>query len=847
MNQPLEGVKVVEFAQGVAGPYAGKLLADYGAEVIKVEPTGGDSSRFVKPVNYGSSHAADMDQDQLSVNDTVQDPSALFLHLNTNKRSVTDPALLEEPLFSLDDLADWADVVIQSDPVPDPAELRRSHPSLVIATITSFGLTGPYAGFVGEEILHYAFGGPMSASGAPDREPVKMGGNLGQYQCGTVAAVAIMSGLARRDSSGDGVHIDLSNVETQVGSIDRRMTFLLYAAYRGQNVERTGGYRVSALPNGCRPTLDGHVQISTFPNWIPKMLSVMDDPDYAQIFDDPNFISDELVPEQVDGHVLGWTLTQTKQQAMEVAQASGWPVTALNNPIDLLNDQHFHQRSFFKVIDHGHGPVRHPGAPIRMTNGWSIRRSAPAVGEHDVEVAQLLHESRTTDESDGQPTPSKISGSQSKKSLPLDGIRVLDMTVVWAGPYATCILGDLGAEVIRVDNPWVFPSATRGILARPTKEMIDDIGGIMGGYPDGEPGDRPWNRVGLFNAHARNKKSVTLNIQDPLGRDAFLRMVDNCDVLIENNSVDLLDKLEIGWKTLHKRNPRFILVRMPSVGLAGPYRNYRGFGVNFEALCGLGSLRGYTDGDPSEDESVFHMDAASGSAGAFATLMALRRRERTGVGELIELSQSENMLNHIGEYLIDADRSGTRHTTLGNRHYFRAPQGCYPCTGEDEWIAISVGTDQQWQDLCDVSGQGWENDSRFDTVAGRHQHHDDLDNLISSWTATNSGHEIFLACQSKSVPAVPLLHELEAMADPHLVARSMFRENYCSDTGHHTYPGHIWHWDGPDLKWGPLPVLGGDNQDVLQRVGGLTDMEIDSLRRGNHLSLDYLDPEGNPM
>ncbi len=840
MSQPLEGIKVVEFAQGVAGPYAGKLLAGYGADVIKVEPPDGDLTRRVRPFRLSDS---DHDNSHQGTED-----SSLFLHLNTNKRSVVDPRRSGESALTVDALLAWADVIIQSEPSPDPAEMRRQHPGLVIATVTPFGLTGPYADFVGEEIVHYALGGPMSASGSPEREPLMMGGNLGQYQCGTIAAVAILGGLAHQNNHGDGVHIDLSNVETQVGSIDRRMTYLLYAAYRGSNVERTGGYRQSALPNGCRPTLDGHVQISTFPNWIPKMLSVIDDPTYAKIFEDPDFIADEEVPEQVDAHILGWTLSHEKQEAMETAQAAGWPVTALNAPIDLLSDPHFQDQKFFTPIDHGNGPVLHPGAPIRLRQGWAVSCPAPAIGQHtDAVTAELGHNGQPTAVSKDTNSRSSPPSSPPDLSLPLEGLRILDMTVVWAGPYATCILGDLGAEIIRVDNPWLFPSATRGILARPPKELINDIGGIMGGYPDGEPGDRPWNRVGLFNAHARNKKSVTLNIQQTLGRETFLKLVENCDMLIENNSVDLLAKLGIDWDVVRDRNPKFILVRMPSVGLAGPYKDYRGFGVNFEALCGLGSIRGYPDGDPSENESVFHMDAASGSAGAFAALMALRRREKTGVGELVELSQSENMLNHIGEYLLDAHRTGERHSAIGNRHTSRAPQGCYPCRGEDAWVVISIGTDQQWVDLCQLAGQGWNRDSRFETVAGRQRYHDEIDELIGRWTATLEPTEVFTLCQSKGIPAAPVLHELEVMADPHLNERGMFRRNSGPDTGDHTYPGHLWRWDGPDLRWGPLPILGGDNEDVLKRVAGLNESEIEQLRQERHLSLDYLDPDGNPV
>ena len=265
MSQPLEGITVVELAQGIAGPYAGKLLADYGAEVIKVEPASGDRARHLGPFPTGSD-----DPEQ----------GALFLHLNTNKRSIVASA--DDPV--VDQLLAAADVALVSDGDPDPVELRARHPHLVVVSVTSFGLTGPYAGYQGEEIVHLAVGGPMSASGSPDREPLKMGGAIGQYQCGTIAALAALSGLALTTDGRGGALVDLANVETQVGTIDRRMTYLLYAVYRGENVPRSGGYSVTALPNGCRPAADGHVQVSTMMNWIPRMLATVADDDLTAIY-----------------------------------------------------------------------------------------------------------------------------------------------------------------------------------------------------------------------------------------------------------------------------------------------------------------------------------------------------------------------------------------------------------------------------------------------------------------------------------------------------------------------------------------------------------------------------------
>ena len=421
------------------------------------------------------------------------------------------------------------------------------------------------------------------------------------------------------------------------------------------------------------------------------------------------------------------------------------------------------------------------------------------------------------------------------------------MTVVWAGPYSTQILGDLGADVVRVDNPWVFPTATRGIFPRPTKEMIADIGGIGGGYPDAEPGDRPWNRFALFNAHARNKRSVTLDLRQERGKETFLQLVDVSDVLIENNSVDLMDRLGIGWDEIHARNPKLIMIRMPSVGLEGPYRSFLGFGVNFEALCGLGAIRGYQDADLSENEAVFHMDAASGATGAFAALMALRRRETTGVGELVEISQAENMLNHIGELLIDASRTGTVHQPLGNRHRVYAPQGCYPCAGDDQWAVISVTNDDQWQALVEILGSPqWATDDELSTVEGRQQRHDEIDDYLSAWTSGHTAQEIFETCQHAGIPAAPVLHEDEAFAEPHFRERGLFAPNGNADTGVHEYPTHLWRWSGPDMRFEALPVLGGDNEAIFKGLLGMSDADYELLVEDGHIQLDYLQPDGTP-
>ena len=814
--QPLDGLRVVELCEGIAGPWAGRLLAGYGADVIKVEPPNGDRCRALGP---------------FPSDDPNPETGALHLHLNTGKRAVV--GAVGDDL--VDRLIAGADIVLQSRAVIDPETIEERHPGMVLITVTSFGLVGRYSWCHGEEIIHYAMGGPMSASGDPEREPLKMGGDLGQYQCGTLTATAALAAVAAQRRSGRSIHVDMSNIDTQITSIDRRMTFLLYNSYRGENVPRSGGYNTSIFPGGCRPALDGHVQVSTLMNWLPRMVAVMNDPEMSSLYEDPAWIINQDLPEIADGRLLEWTLGRDRQQAMEEAQAGGWPITAVNRPVDLLTDPHFTTRGFFTEIDQtSAGPTLQPGGPIRVEDGWSAQRPAPSIGEHNAELEAEEPQRREV-------------GQKVDEELPLSGIRVLDMTVVWAGPYSTQILGDLGADVVRVDNPWVFPTATRGIFPRPTKEMIADIGGIGGGYPDAEPGDRPWNRFALFNAHARNKRSVTLDLRQERGKETFLQLVDVSDVLIENNSVDLMDRLGIGWDEIHARNPKLIMIRMPSVGLEGPYRSFLGFGVNFEALCGLGAIRGYQDADLSENEAVFHMDAASGATGAFAALMALRRRETTGVGELVEISQAENMLNHIGELLIDASRTGAVHQPLGNRHRVYAPQGCYPCAGDDQWAVISVTNDDQWQALVEILGSPqWATDDELSTVEGRQQHHDEIDEHLSAWTSRHTAQEIFETCQHAGIPAAPVLHEDEAFAEPHFQERGLFAPNGNADTGVHEYPTHLWRWSGPDMRFEALPVLGGDNEAIFKGLLGMSDADYELLVEGGHIQLDYLQPDGTP-
>lgn len=819
-------MRVVELATGVSGPYLGKLLADFGAEVVKVEPPGGDPSRQLGPF----------------VGDRPDpEQSSLFLHLNTNKRSVV--AAADDPVVA--QLAARADVLIESGP-PGSAPVvawRGANPRLVVASITPFGQDGPYAaaGYRGEDIAYYALGGPMAATGVIEREPLKLAGNLVQYHCGAVAAVAVAGALRRAERSGVGAHLDISTLETQVGSIDRRANYLLWRQWTGRDVTRPPAYGQAVLPFGYYPATDGQVAIIVVANWIPKMLDVLDDDELRQRFATPAWMTDPETGGHLDAVVYNWLATRTKREAMVTAQAGRWPVTALNRPTDLLRDEHFNTRGFFVNVDHPvAGSYRTPGPPWRMADGWALRRRPPLLDEHRHEILAEL----SAPAGPGGVRAGQLSAVDPLE-LPLAGITVLDLTVVWSGPYATMLLGDLGAEVIRVDNAWLFPTVTRGNVPRPVPEALDGLGPLTGAYCDHDPGERPWNRAGQFLVHARSKRSITLDLRRPSGHAAFLRLVEGADVVIENNSVDVLDKLGLGWDTLRAANPLLVVVRMPSMGSWGPYRDYLGFGFHFESLAGSASLWGYPDGDYGLNNPVFPMDPAAGLAAATATMAALRRRDRTGRGELVEVPQVEYVLQHTGEYLIDAERSGRDRNPIGNRHLTHAPQGSYRCSGDDAWVVICVDSDQAWVGLQRALGEpAWASDPALAEVAGRRAAHDLIDAELSVWTAGLDPHEVFHLLQAHGVIAAPVLSDGACLADAHLRARRFFRPNGSAEVPPVDFPGHLWRWDGPDLCWGPTSRLGVDNEDVLARVGGLSTAELSALRAEGHLSLDYLQPDG---
>jgi benzylsuccinate CoA-transferase BbsF subunit len=432
---------------------------------------------------------------------------------------------------------------------------------------------------------------------------------------------------------------------------------------------------------------------------------------------------------------------------------------------------------------------------------------------------------------------------------PLEGVRVIDMCVVWAGPFATMLLGDLGAEVIKPENPFVWQPMTRGAMARPPQMVADRATAWAGGMPGGQVGDHPWNYSPTFVSLYRNKKSFTVDLRRPEGLDIFRRLVAESDVLYENNAVGTLEKLGITYEWLKAANPKIIMVRVPAYGLTGPYANARALGVHLEAVMGHTLLRGYDDTDASSNTAIYSGDYLAGAQGAFAVMAALWHRDRTGEGQLIEIAQAENAAPMFTQAIMDYSLNRNTQTAIGNRDvHGRFPCGVYPAKSEgdattmqDRWISIHVESDEQWRALVKAMGSpAWATDARFETNDGRAEHFREIDAGIAAWTLERDDYAMMHELQAVGVAAAPVLEASRMFDDPHLRARNFFRTQTQKDAGTHEYVGPLWQFSETPVEYYQPPVMFGEhNEYVYREVLKVSDAEWDSLMAGGHIADEY--------
>lgn len=406
----------------------------------------------------------------------------------------------------------------------------------------------------------------------------------------------------------------------------------------------------------------------------------------------------------------------------------------------------------------------------------------------------------------------------------LSGIRALELAEIWAGPFCGVLLGDMGAEVIKVE---AVQRIARGAI---------NPAPVSHGYPDMDPGERPWNRSGAFNAVNRNKKSVTLDLTRPAGVEMFKELVSVSDVVFTNYAYGVMDKFGLGYEELRKVKPDIIALFTPGFGNTGPYRGFRSMGMVIDAITGHTALRGYPDMDLSHNSLVHHPDAVAGVSAMFGICMAIRNRARAGKGQFIDLSQAESFMPHLGEVFMQYGLTGDARPRRGNSHPGMAPHGVYRCAGDDQWVTISVRTQDEWVEMCGVMEMPQlVRNPKFETLEARLRNGVELDDIIGRWTRELGRYEVAEALQARGIPAGPVLDcGGDTYDDRHLQERGYFQVVEHPDAGVHLYSGPIWKMaNRSNARHEPTPGLGEHNDWALGELLGVQDGTLVELELQN--------------
>jgi crotonobetainyl-CoA:carnitine CoA-transferase CaiB-like acyl-CoA transferase len=392
---------------------------------------------------------------------------------------------------------------------------------------------------------------------------------------------------------------------------------------------------------------------------------------------------------------------------------------------------------------------------------------------------------------------------------------------------AVRMLADMGAEAIVIDAPQAR------LVDRQYLDMLKRLhaeGRHFPYFPEGDPGDEPWNRQGSYNDFNRNKLGITLNLAVEAGRDLFKRLVKISDIVLENFTPRVMKNFGLDYPVLSQINPRIIMVSLPGYGMYGPYRDYPAYGTTLEQHAGFSSVMGYPDSGPYRTQSTYADPVASVNA-AGAMMLALWHRRRTGKGQYIDLAQIESSICLLGEVVLDYSMNGRNPRRLGNGHAWMAPHGCYRCKGDDKWVSIAVANDDEWRSLCKAIGRpAWVDAPRFASQMGRWENQAELDRLLQSWTILHGHHEVMKVLQAAGVAAGAVLNARELIDDEQLVERGYFVRQEHRAAGVRPYPGLPIKFSRTPPRYGRAAPCVDEHQDyVFGKLLGLSKKEIKDL------------------
>ncbi len=742
----LAGTSVLDLGRWYAAPLAARLLGDFGAEVIRVEPPEGDPTRAEGPFPPGF--------------EGHPDHSGVYHYFNGGKLGVTLDVASERGRGLLGDLIARADVVVV-DRLPAEAralrltwdDVREANPNAVLLSITPWGLDGPYSNYRAYPMNELHASGAAYALGVPDREPITLPGPQSSYMAGANGAGAAVTALYARDITGQGQLVDISTIETVITVLMGHA--VVKAHHLGERTMRTGHRLAGMAPHTHFPCKDGHFcVIGTQPPHWERLKDVLGRPDWAESELFANARSRYRYVEDFEALLIDELAKRSKEEWFDIFWERRAPGMPLNTVADVVEMEHLAERGFFQPIEIAPGfKTRLPGAPF-LYDGRDRppARPGPALGQHNDEVfarrAPTGARARAARALSQSPPRGERPGGR-----PLKGVRVVEFCWVLAGPLVGQMLADLGAEVIKVEHPY-----------RP------DIQRAM--FPFlGEPS--PNNSVS-FNTLHRGKQAVAVDMGNEAGAEAVRELVAVSDVVIENLSPRVLAGFGLGYDDLKQVRPDLVMASMTAAGHTGPLAGMIGYGPSTGALAGFEGLVGYQGGPPLGAQQITYGDPVVASFTASAVAAALHRRRRTGQGVHIDVSQIEVTVAAMGHQVLDYVVAGVLPERAGNRHPRMAPHGCYPCSGDDEWVSIAVESDAEWRALAAAIGAPWAAEAWFADLEGRKRQEDELDRLIGEWTRSQTKYEAAETLQAAGIAALPTLNTLDLPHNPHLQARGVY-------------------------------------------------------------------------
>ena len=793
MSTPfLKGFRALDLTD-LSGQLCGRVLADLGMEVIKIEPPGGDPVRNLAPFITSA------DGKRLST---------VFAHLNAGKAS---KVLDLNAAAGRAQFREWvrdADVVIESFQPGDLdgkglgyKDLAAINPRIVMASITGFGQTGPKKNLACNDLVALAESGFLYISGDPSLPPVKPPETQAYYFASLFATAGLLAALYRRERTGQGDHVDASMQE----ALATQEHIIRLWANEQQIAKRAGSQHGSVAPAKIFSCKDGFVYLYVTRQHWKLFLSLWKE--HPAVFDAPDWLNnlyrrahaDELNP-AVEAFLSGFTMAEIT----EFLQAKGIPCVPVNTPLGFANDEQVRERSFMAPVEHaGFGKTKQPAIPFMIDSARPPVGSVPVLDSWQPSVA-------IPNECEGSKISPSGRNDRQPGDSPLHGMRIVSFDHVLAGPYGTTILAELGADVIKVES---------------SKGGMDPFRFFGTGE---DPNLSP--RFLEFN---RNKRSFTVNLKHPKGQGVLHDLVAKADAVLDNYSVDVVERIGLAYDQLCKVNPDIINLRMPGLGTTGPKRHFSTVGVNITAFTGLTYLWNHpgVTHPPIGSQTVFP-DYVSGTLCAIIIISGVLYRERQKRGAFIDLGQSEATAFMIGAHLMEAASSGKNPEPIGNISVSVAPHGCYPCLGEDRWCVIAAENEQQWAALARIIGSGMTGDRRFATIAERLKNRDALDAMIGSWTKTKEAFALRDQLQGAGIPCGVVQTGEDLVNDPHLQQRGFIVAVDNPRLGRVVLPNFPLQFTNAKLtrRW-EFPVLGRDTETVLRDVVGYDEATIAAHRR----------------